>query len=165
LGVGPVNPGDVFLTIVAPNKLAVRSEAEEKELPGLKPGLAGWITPTADPDRKRPAKLTRVAAAPINGKFVLRVEPDGGPMDGLLPGMTCSVRFVTAHKASALTVPAASVFGDEAEDTKYVLRPDKAGKPEKRAVKAGKTSGDRVEILDGLAEGDEILASKPKPGE
>jgi multidrug efflux pump subunit AcrA (membrane-fusion protein) len=165
LGVGPVNPGDVFLTIVTPDKLVVRAEAEEKELPGLKPGLSGRLTPTADPDHKRSAKLTRMAAAPLNGKFDLRVEPDGEPVDGLLPGMTCSVRFVTSHKDHALTAPAASVFTDEAEDVKYVYRRGKGAKPEKKIVKVGQTSGERVEILDGLAEGDEILASKPKPGE
>jgi multidrug efflux pump subunit AcrA (membrane-fusion protein) len=164
-GVGPVNPGDVFLTIITPNKLVVRAEADEKELPGLKSGLTGRLTPTADPDHKRAAKLARVAAAPLNGKFELRVEPDGEPMDGLLPGMTCAVRFVTARKERALSVPAASVFTDEAEDLKYIYRPVRGGKPEKRTVKVGLTSGDRVEIVDGLSEGDEILASKPKPGE
>jgi multidrug efflux pump subunit AcrA (membrane-fusion protein) len=164
LGAGQVNPGDVFLTIVAPTPLVIRADAEEKELPGLKAGLAGRLTPAADPDRKLPAKLARVAPAPQGGKFELRVEPDG-EANGLVPGMTCSVRFVTARKDRALTVPASAVFEDEAEDAKYVYRPAKAGKPQKHAVKVGLTSGDRVEILDGLAEGDEILTSKPKPGE
>src|SRR5262245_49232472 len=165
MGVGPVTPGDVFLTIVSPNKLVVRAEAEEKELPGLKSGLAGRLTPTADPDRKRLSKLARVASAPLSGKFELRIEPDGEAVEGLVPGMTCSVRFVTARKESALSVPAASVFTDEAEDVKYVYRPVRSGKPEKRTVKVGLTSGERVEILEGLTDGDEILASKPKPGE
>jgi multidrug efflux pump subunit AcrA (membrane-fusion protein) len=165
LGVGPVNPGDVVMTIVAPNKLVVWADVEEKEMPGLKPGLAGRLTPTADPDHKRPAKLARLAAAPQGGKFAVRIEPDGAATGGLVPGMTCSVRFVTARKEHALTVPASAVFDDDAEDARYVYRPEKAGKPEKRAVKVGLTAGDRVEILDGLAEGDEILASKPKPGE
>jgi multidrug efflux pump subunit AcrA (membrane-fusion protein) len=164
-GVGPVNPGDVFLTVVTPNKLVVRADAEEKDLPGLKAGLAGRLTPTADPVRRCAAKLARVSAAPLGGKFELRVEPDGEAVDGLVPGMTCSVRFVTARKERTLTVPAASVFTDEAEDVKYVYRPVKGGKPEKRTVKVGPASGERVEIVDGLAEGDEILASKPKPGE
>ena len=43
--------------------------------------------------------------------------------EGLLPGMTCSVRFVTARKGDALTVPVAAVFTDEAADVKYVYRP------------------------------------------
>jgi multidrug efflux pump subunit AcrA (membrane-fusion protein) len=164
-GAGAVNPGDVFLTVVRPAPLVIRAEAEEKEMPGLKPGLDGRLTPTAAPDQKRPVKLTRIAAAPLGGKFELRIEPNGSQAEGLVPGMTCSVRFVTARKANALTVPASAVFTDEAEDTKYVYRPVKGGKSEKRTVTVGLTAGDRVEILDGLAEGDEILAAKPKPGE
>jgi hypothetical protein len=48
-----------------------------------------------------------------------------------------------------------------------VYLPAKSDKeqPQKRAVRVGLTSGERVEILEGLAEGEAILASKPKPGE
>jgi len=162
---GVVMPGDVFLTVVAPSPVVVRADAEEKELPGLKPGLAGKVTPTADPEKKLPAKLARIAPAPQGGKFEVRIEPDGDKAAGLVPGMTCSVRFVTARKESALTVPASAVFEDD-DDAKYVYRPGKAGgKPQKKTVKVGITAGDRVEIVEGLSEGDEILASKPKPGE
>ncbi|MDB5307449.1 MAG: Macrolide-specific efflux protein macA precursor [Gemmataceae bacterium] len=161
LGVGQLNPGDVFLTVVAPGKLIVRAETEEKELPGLKPALAGKLTPTAFPDRKVPVELTRVATAPQEGKFEVRINLDGKGADGLVPGMTCVARFVTARKEAALTVPASAVFEDVAEDTHYVYRPTKPGKHEKKTVKVGLTSGDRVEILDGLADGDEILSSKP----
>jgi HlyD family secretion protein len=75
--------------------------------------------------------------------------------------MTCSTRFVTSFKKTALTAPSSAVFEDAAEDVHYVYRPTKAGKHEKKTVKVGITSGDRIEILEGLAEGDEILASKP----
>jgi HlyD family secretion protein len=162
---GIVMPGDVFLTVVAPTPLVVRADVEEKELPGLKAGTTGKLTPTADPEKKLPAKLTRIASAPQSGKFEVRIELDGNKPAGLVPGMTCSARFVTARKENTLTVPASAVFEDD-DEAKYVYRPGKAGeKPEKRTVKVGITAGDRVEIVEGLAEGDEILTSKPKPGE
>jgi multidrug efflux pump subunit AcrA (membrane-fusion protein) len=153
----------VFLTVVSPDKLVVRADAEEKELPGLKPGVAARLTLPAFPDRKLPGKLTRVGAAPQQGKFEVLIELDGGKADGLLPGMTCSARIVTARKESALTVPTSAVFEDDADDSKYVYLPAKSEKekPQKRTVKVGLTAGDRVEILTGLSEDDEILASKP----
>jgi HlyD family secretion protein len=160
-GGGPVMSGDVFLTIVDPTRVVIRAEIEEKELAGLKPGVEGRVTPTAFPDRKVPAKLARVAAAPQQGKFEVRVELSG-EAEGLVPGMTCSVRFVTARKEAALTVPASAVFEDDADESRYVYLPARGdGKPRKRTVKVGLTAGDRVEILEGLDEGDEILASKP----
>jgi multidrug efflux pump subunit AcrA (membrane-fusion protein) len=162
---GMVQPGEVFLTIVAPTPLVVRADAEEKELPGLKPGTAGKLTPLADPEAKVPAKLARIAPAPQNGKFEVRIELDGDRPARLVPGMSCSVRFVTARKENALTVPVSAVFEDD-DEAKYVYRSGKAGgKPEKKTVKVGITAGDRVEIVEGLSEGDEILSSKPKPGE
>lgn len=157
---GTVVPGDVFLTVVNPARLTVRADAEEKELAGLKPGLAGRVAPTAFPDKKLPAKLTRVAAAPQGGRFEVRAGFAGEPPAGVVPGMTCTVRFVTDRKDEALTVPASAVC-DDGEGGECVYLPGGSGRPAKRAVKVGPPVGDRVEVLAGLAEGDEILAAKP----
>ena len=158
---GTINPGDVFMTVVGPGKLVVRAEAEEKELPGLTAGLNGRLTPTAFPDEKRAATLAHVSAAPLNNKFEVIIDLEGKAA-GLVPGMTGNIRFVTARKPNALTVPTSAVFEDTVEDAHYVYRPAVgAGKPEKRTVKVGITSGEKIEVLDGLAEGDEILAAKP----
>ena len=159
-GVGLVNPGDVFLTLVSSGKLLVRADAEEKDLPGLKTGLSGKLTPTAFPNKKLSCELIKVAGAPHEGKFEVRIKLDGKG-SGLLPGMTGSVRFVTSQKKDALSVPASAVFEDAAEDTHYVYKVTKDGKHDKKTVKVGITSGDKIEILEGLAEGDEILTSKP----
>jgi multidrug efflux pump subunit AcrA (membrane-fusion protein) len=75
--------------------------------------------------------------------------------------MTGSLRFVISQKKAALTVPSYAVFDDAAEDTNYVYLVTKEGKHKKKTVKIGITSGDKTEILEGLAEGDEILTSKP----
>lgn len=160
LGVGAINPGDVFITVVDPEDVVIRADADEKELAGLKPGLAGRLTPTAFPDKKRGCKVVAVAPAPREGKFEVRIALDG-KADGFLPGMTGSARFVTSNKEAALTAPSSAVFEDVNLDSHYVYVPVKGGKPEKKTIKVGMTSGDRIEILEGLAEGDEILASKP----
>ncbi len=160
LGVGAVNPGDVILTLVDAGKVVVRADVEEKDLTGLKPGLTGRLTPIAFPDKKLTCEVVGVAAAPHDGKFEVRIKLDG-KTDGLVPGMTGSARFVTAHKKAALTAPTSAVFEDTAEDSHYVYLPTKGGKHEKKTVKVGITSGDRIEILEGLADGDEILKSKP----
>ena len=79
--------------------------------------------------------------------------------------MTCTVKFVTYRKDNALTVPSTAVFEDDSADelTHYVYpaRPQENGKFLKHPVKTGKTVGGKTEIIDGLAVGDEILASVP----
>jgi multidrug efflux pump subunit AcrA (membrane-fusion protein) len=103
--------------------------------------------------------VAKVSAAPLGGKFEVRFDLEGAA-EGLVPGMTASVRVVTARKEDALSVPASAVFTDDDGETRYVYLAGK-GKPEKRTVKVGITAGDRVEIVEGLAEGDAILPTKP----
>jgi RND family efflux transporter MFP subunit len=158
---GMVQPGDIFLTVVDPGKVAVRADADEKERAKLKAGQAAKFSPTADPDQKLPGKVAAVAAAPLGGRFEVKVTLDG-QADGLVPGTTGSVRVVTGKKDAAVTVPASAVFSDDDGDGKYVYRPAADGaKPKKQPVTVGLTAGDKVEITGGLAEGDEILTAKP----
>ncbi|MBX9628605.1 MAG: HlyD family efflux transporter periplasmic adaptor subunit [Gemmataceae bacterium] len=156
-----VQPNDVFLTVVDPGKVAVRADADEKERARLKAGQAARYSPTADPDGKLAGEVAAVGAAPLGGRFEVRVKLDG-KADGLVPGTTGSVRVVTAKKESAVTVPAAVVFSDDDGDGKYVYLPAADGaKPKKKPVTVGLTAGDKVEITDGLAAGDEVLTAKP----
>ena len=112
------------------------------------------------------AAATHGAAIPVTpGHFEAKVfvEPGAGT-DALMPGMACTVKLVPYLKKEALLAPAASVFTDELdEDSHHVWLSGKDGKPEKRVVRVGKKTGDKVEILDGLKEGDDILQEKPKP--
>ena len=155
-----VAPGHVFLTLALPGKRFLRADADEKELPGLAPGLEGTLAPTTAPLQRVAVKVTRVALVPLGGKFAVDVEPDAKIADALVPGTTGSLRFVTYRKPGALSVPASAVFEDVGADSHYVYRPGKT--PEKRVVRIGHRSGGRVEIVSGLAERDEILAAKPK---
>jgi multidrug efflux pump subunit AcrA (membrane-fusion protein) len=79
--------------------------------------------------------------------------------------MACTVKFVPYRKEDALTIPSTAVFTDDSAEiiTNYVYRakPEQDGKFPKQWVKTGKTSGGKTEILEGLSQGDEILASKP----
>jgi HlyD family secretion protein len=159
---GQVMMGEVFLTVVPVGKLVVRADAEEKDLQGLKTGLSGKATPNAMPDQKVAVAISKIASAPLNGKFEVRADLTDAPA-GLVPGMTCSLRFVTSKKDSAVTVPAAAVQDDDDGEGKFVYLPGKDGKGEKKTVKVGLTVGDKVEILDGLKAGDEILSAKPAP--
>jgi hypothetical protein len=155
---GAVMPGEVFVTVVSADKLSVRAEVDEKDLAGLKKGQAAKVTATAFPDKKLSGTVAKVAAAPLGGKFEVRVELDGDA-DGVVPGMTGTVRVVTATKKDALSVPAAAVFTDDDGETRYVYRTGKG--QQKHPVKVGMTAGDRVEIVEGLEEGDVILPTKP----
>jgi multidrug efflux pump subunit AcrA (membrane-fusion protein) len=99
------------------------------------------------------------------GKFEVLADVELGPESSLIkPGMTCSVKFTTYRAANALSVPSSAVSEDDAEDgtiEHVVFSPVKEGKPQRRAVKVGKTAGGKTEILSGLRAGDEVFSSKP----
>ena len=157
-----VTGSDVFMTIVNTSELLVRGDVDEKELSGLKRDMQGKVTLVAFPGQKLAARISKIATAPLSGKFEIRASLSG-EATGVLPGMTGSVRFITAKKDNAVTVPASAVFEDDADESRYVYKPRKSGEPEKVVVKVGITVGDKTEILDGLTAGDEILTSKPTP--
>lgn len=160
---GPLSNDEVIMTIVKSNKLTVQSTLEEKDRPLVKVGVPAKITATALPEAKLTGTVQSIADVPLGSSFEIRFALPEHP-ETIVPGMTCSVKIKAYAKDSALTLPAASVFADDADEDQHVVYlPAKEGKePMKKAVKVGKRSGDKIEILEGLKEGDAVLKEKPK---
>jgi HlyD family secretion protein len=166
---GIIAPDEVFITVVAVRPIDVRAAVDEKDLLALtEPGvLKGQVTPAVDPQHRLPVRLTSVLpVAREPGKFDAVFALDSGETPLVIkPGMSCSVKLVPYRKENALTVPATAVFEDDLADALsyyvYLAKADKDGKYPRRPVKIGKSIGGRTEIVDGLAEADEILTGKP----
>jgi multidrug efflux pump subunit AcrA (membrane-fusion protein) len=166
---GIIAPDEVFITVVAVRPLDIRATVDEKDLLALtEPGmLKGHVTPAVDSEHRLPARLTSVLPiAREPGKFGAVFALDIGEEHSVIkPGMACSVKLVPYRKKDTLTVPATAVFEDDWADAisyyVFLAKPDSAGNYPRRPVKIGKSGGGKTEIVDGLAEGEEILASKP----
>jgi HlyD family secretion protein len=166
---GIIAPEEVFITVVAVRPIDVRVTVDEKDLLALtEPGMIkGLASPTVNPERRLAVRLTSVLPiAREPGKFDAVFALDIGDDKSVIkPGMACSVKLVPYRKKDALTVPATAVFEDDWADALsyyvYLAKPEKDGNYPKRTVKIGKSAGGKTEIVDGLAEGDEILTSKP----
>jgi RND family efflux transporter MFP subunit len=81
------------------------------------------------------------------------------------PGMYASVRLVLSSAKDALSVPIQALGGEDGK-TVLVVGPD--GKIEKRTVKTGLQTARRVQIADGLREGEKVVVAKGsqfQPGE
>jgi multidrug efflux pump subunit AcrA (membrane-fusion protein) len=161
---GVLSPNQVVMTILTPGSSFVRVDIPEKDLRHVKPGTAGTVTPTAFPDARLPARVAAIDPIPIkdgtfDGKIEYQMEAGQLPLQ---PAMNCSVKLTAYSKPDALTVPASAVFSDDLDETKkHVYFAKEEGKHEKRDVKVGLTSGDKTEIVSGLAAGDKILLKKP----
>ncbi|HYE31989.1 MAG TPA: hypothetical protein VEH27_11205 [Methylomirabilota bacterium] len=158
---GKVAPHEVFMTVVNADKLIVRTTIPESELQYIKPGLKGEAIPTIAPDKKLTVTVEDVRLVPLPGggfeaKLAL-TSKDGLP---LAPGMNCTIHFNDVEKSAAMLVPKASVFTEGNDKVVYLASPN--GKPEKRVVKTGSSDDNKVEITDGLKEGDKVLSNKPE---
>jgi RND family efflux transporter MFP subunit len=156
---GTLPANDIVLTIVSNGRLFLHADVDEKEVGDLKSGQPARIAPTRSPGRKLAGRVHRVAAIPQAGKFEVVVAFADGAPSGIVPGLTGSAKIVTGEKENALIVPTSAVFEDPDTEASYVYLP--GDKPTKKTVKTGLVAGDKTEIVEGLSEGDEILAAKP----
>lgn len=160
---GQLNPGEVFMTIVKNEGLFVRAGVAENNLQDLAEGLAVKVVPTAYPKEKLTGKvdsLTIMPSTPAPYVITVALEEQN---EKIISGMTCKVTVKTYEKKDALTVPAKAVFSEPLdEDARYVhVVPAADAEAVKRSVTVGRASGDKVEILEGLEEGDTILLEEP----
>ena len=161
---GTLSANEPFMTIVQPRPLFVRAKLPEKELRYVKPDMQGKVVPEGFSDLKLTAAVTQVGAIPVSeGNFEARISVDlGTNASAIMPGMTCSIQLTPYVQTKALAAPASAVFTDELDDNqRYVWLVVDEVETEKRTVTVGEKSGDSLEILSGLAEGDEILTKKP----
>ncbi len=102
-----------------------------------------------------------------NTTYPVTVRVDGSPEE-LYPGMNVSARVIVEEAGSVLTLPVEAV---ERGDTVLVALPgclDEDGSivdmtaTESRQVTLGRNDDNYIEILDGLAEGDVVLALSPQ---
>ncbi len=149
-----------IVTIVDVDQLMLRAELTEKQLSHIEKDKSGLATPAAFPNRHVDASVTSISYVPIAAdKYDCQLSISETPK-GLMPGMTCSIRFVIHQSHEAIAVPESSVFSDNGVDHYVYLTGDDA--PEKRSVNVGLTANKKSEITSGLSKGDKILLGRPE---
>ncbi|MEQ9258286.1 MAG: efflux RND transporter periplasmic adaptor subunit [Roseovarius sp.] len=137
---------DVFerdMGLVAPN---MRAEARFEHLPGrVFEGEIDYIFPELDPRTR-----------------TLRVRLRFDNAEGLLrPNMFATVALVPAEARQALTVPSEAVIRTGRAERVILRRPDGSFRPRlvTTGLRGGFGTGGRTEIVQGLAPGEEVVAS------
>ncbi|MGH7138801.1 MAG: HlyD family efflux transporter periplasmic adaptor subunit [Pirellulales bacterium] len=158
-----LQPHAVFMTLVKPRPIFIRAAASEKELAKVRPGTSGTATAVAYAERKLSAKVESVAAVPTaDGHFDTQVAVDvGDEAAAIMPGMTCHLTLTAQNKPDAITIPTSALVNDEASGKHYVYRVGSDGLHTKTEVTIGARGDEKIEIVDGLVEGDTILLEKP----
>ena len=157
-GRAKVKPNQVIWTVVRPGELIVRTSVGEGTVFSVAEGQTAKVKPGPAPKSSLAAKVTKVAKVSAGTDYEVLLDVTGAD-PRLMPGQTCKIQLTTVEKASALTVPAGAVESDG--DKRYVhVVAD--GKPVRREVETGESSGGRTEIASGVNEGERVLATAPK---
>jgi len=145
--------------------LYIRAPIDEVDAPNVRAGLKAWITLDAFKDRRFSGKVRRVAPYVLDLEKQSRtvdVEAviDDPEMQALLPGYSADVQIILDERKDVLHIPTGSLLEDS---TVYVI-PEKGGKLEKRAVRAGLSNWEITEIVSGLKEGEYVVKSVDREG-
>ena len=84
-------------------------------------------------------------------RVVAQFKDDSGQ---LRSGMFGRVRIVYDQRADALVVPRSALVGDDKDASVFVVEADVA---KRRKVKLGYADGGQVEVVDGIAEGEQVV--------
>ncbi len=154
-----VLPNQPILYLPDITKMVVKSRALEMDLHKLATGQKGVVSVDAYPDRKYEAELVFIGA-------LATTDPDSKEKYfditfnlieedlKLRPGMSCQVSVLSRNVENVLSVPVESVFYDG--NKPYCLLKKTLGGYERRPVSVGTQNDEFVEIISGLAKGDQV---------
>lgn len=150
-----IKTGDHLGRIDVPDRFKLVAPVDEFYLDRVAPGLAATAS-IAGHDVA--LALARVNTQVKDRRFEVEMKFADDVVPGLQPGQTIDTRLTLGKPAPAVTVPDGAFFSDTGGRWMYVLSAD--GKhAERRTVRLGRHSGGRVEVLEGLAPGEQAIVS------
>jgi Cu(I)/Ag(I) efflux system membrane fusion protein len=151
-------PGDVLFRIVDHDVVWVMADVAERDLGLIEVGQKVVVRPRARPDHPFTGKVTVIYPHLKMETRTARIRIElPNPDDVLLPDMYADVEIATGTEAPVVTVSNSAVI--DSGEQQIVLLAKGDGRFEPRAVKLGRRGGGRVEIKEGLAEGDKVVVS------
>lgn len=151
-----VQPGRALFTFAARGSTQLIGQADERFLSQLAPGQAARVLADAFPQQPFDARIVRIAPGVDAQRGTVEVKfevPE--PPAFLLEDMTLSMQVTTGRRERARTLPATAVIGPGIDAR---VRRLVDGRVVEQPVRAGLRTLERVEIVEGLALGDTVLA-------
>ena len=158
--------GGDFANLPDVEALEVELSLPQQEAQGLAAGQRVLLHPLGRPDQQVEGAVTWVASAPrplsrqSPAKYVslkASVPAEGARRHAWVPGQAFTGRILLLTGESALTVANVAVSDEGGEPHVMVLE---AGQPVRRVLTLGVRGPARVQVLSGLAEGDQVLLGR-----
>ena len=166
-----VQPGKALLSLALAGPTQLVAQVDERFLDQLRPGQAAAVVADAFPGQRFAARVLSLAPAvdAQRGAIEVKFALSGTPPAFLREDMTLSVEVETGRRDAALVLPQSALRppGAGAVATPQTDAPEpqpvravlvvQGGRAQLRSVRLGLHTLGAVEVLDGLAEGEQVV--------
>ena len=156
-----VQGGAPVVTLLRVDPLRLRLRVPDRLAFGIAAGQSVEFTVDGADAVERVGKVVRTGPAIDRGDRTRLVEAEVQNADGaLLPGAFCRARIVVAAAAPVVTVPRAAVVSFAGVERVFTVAKDKDGTLRAKGVlvELGRSVGEAVEVVRGVAVGDRVVA-------
>ena len=156
-----VQPGKVLMTLAPTGATQAVVLLDERNIHAVAIGQSALVSADAYPQRRFAARVSYINPAVDASRGSVEVKlviPE--PPSYLLQDMTVSVDIEVARSAAALALPTDAIR-DDASSAPWVLVV-RAGRAARQPVKLGTKGDARVEVVEGVAEGELVVPASAR---
>jgi HlyD family secretion protein len=149
------NPGERLAEVTPESGMKLAADIDQYYLSRVRTGQVATVDINGTPVT---ATVRRVSPRVHNGLFTIDLDFSGASPKSLVAGETTQGRLQLGGDSSALIIPAGQFL--ERTGGRWIFVVAEGGKSaQRRQIKVGRRSSEQVEIVDGLAPGDQVLTS------
>ncbi len=153
-----VNPGTQLFELVDVSRLKLNVTVNEGQVANLNVGDKVTVKASVFPDKSFGGTVSFIAPKADNSlNFPIEIEVASNPGNKLKAGMYGTAIFNFENTAPVIVVPRAAFVGSVSSNQVFVVEAGNTARL--RKVIAGRVLGDKVEVLQGLNEGESIITS------
>lgn len=153
-----VAPGTELFELVDVSRLKLQATVNEGQVAQLKEGDKVNIHVSVFPDKEFTGKVSFIAPKADNTlSFPIEIELASNPGNLVKAGMYATAIFSFPSQAPVILVPRSSFIGSVSSNELFVIGKNSTASLKK--VIAGRVVGDKVEVLQGLNEGETVITS------
>jgi RND family efflux transporter MFP subunit len=150
--------GTQLFELVDVSRLKLKVNVNESQVANLKIGDPVQIKTTVFPNLDFSGKVSFIAAKADNSlNFPIEIQVVNNKPNTIKAGMYGTAIFKFPTQAPTITIPRGAFVGSVSSNEIFVL--EDGNKAKLRKVVAGRILGEKVEILDGLKEGETAITS------
>lgn len=153
-----VAPGTKLFELVDISRLKLQVTVNESQVANLKVGDKVQIKVSVFPDKAFTGVVSFIAAKADNSlSFPIEISLASNPGNQVKAGMYGTALFNFPAQAPAVLIPRSAFIGSVNSNQVFIARSNSTASL--RKVVAGRVLGDKVEVLQGLQEGETVITS------